>query len=249
MNNEFDDVLEEIEISGGKEFKENVFLNKKDHFKIGKTREFVVTRGFATRQFFKNKTLICKSFDAKTGRKRTSTGWAKEMDDCSECGYAKGKNIGTDDQKDKIQCDVGYTLLFEHENPSKQYCLNINRSSYINLDKYKKELLKMGLVIQQVITGVTREESTKFNGSEFKFNFIRKIDLTYSDLEKEKLNFIITTMKNKQSDAQSVPFIADMLMKMKALSEVGLTKERALVLAKSIADDDDLISEDAEFIV
>jgi hypothetical protein len=188
---------------------------------------------------------MCKSFDGLTGKKKTMEGWSKDPIDCLTCPYNKGISI---DGGDKLKCQLQYAIQFKHEDPSKEYQVSLNQTGMNNLDNYNNELRKMGLRITQVVTSITREESEKYVGSEFKFAFVRETNLTMSELEKVKINSIIEGIKAGESDSLSVPRVADMLMMFKDLKDVGLTKDRALRLATAAANGNSMITEDTEFL-
>jgi hypothetical protein len=182
-----EDVLENLSFSDeiSKDFKTKVYFKPKFDFKIGSEREFVITGGTPVRTFFKNKVPICKSWDGCTGKGKDKEGRFTEEKDCEDCGYRKGiKILGESGDTQLIKCNLNFNVFMEHSDPDKEFCLTLNTESKINLKDYSKELKKMGLVVNQVVTGITREESTRTIGSVFTFRFIRELNIEITDVER-----------------------------------------------------------------
>lgn len=241
-----DNVLQNLNVDNfGTDFKTTVFLKPKMDFKIGREMEFRILSGNMSRVLFKSRSPVCKSWNGETGRQRNADGKYKGEDIiCENCVYLKGINITDGDEVQKIKCQTGYTLILEHPDPDSEYSLNLNMESMGNLDSYSKELARMGLTVKQVITGITREESTKTIGSVFFFRMVRELNIELSEAEKNQLNSMIKMVK--EQGAISAVDVKAMLMKLTALK--GITEERAARLANLIADDKGMITEEAKFV-
>jgi len=242
-----DDVLANLSVENTKTFKESVFIKPKADFKINQTKDFHIVRGFLIRQFFKGKTPMCKSWNGEIGKARDEEGKFRGAEkECKTCPYLNG--VIVEGQEEKIKCNPGYTLILEHPDPEKEYNITINKESQINLENYRSELKKMGLKVDQVITGFTRDESQRSPvGFAFKFNLVRELKLDYTEAEKDSLNEIISSIK-EDGESLSSKKIADILMKYKPLKDAGISQERATRLAVSIADANGMITEEAKFV-
>jgi hypothetical protein len=240
-------VLENVSYSSGKnqEFKEKIYIRPKQDFKIGLEKEFRIVRGNPVRNLFKSKVPVCKSWDGCIGKMKGKEGKFSEERDCEDCGYLAGIVIKGENGDLPIKCQPGYCIILEHPNPDKEYSFTLNTESRINLDNYQKELQKMDLNVDEVVTGITREESTRTNGSVFNFRFIRELVVQLSDDEKSQLNGIISMVKNN-AESISVMEAKEMLMRLTVLR--GISDERALRIATMVADKNGMITENSNFL-
>ena len=222
----FENVLVNEDSENGFVKKSKVYLKPRNDFPINVTKEFRIVDAHPARNLFRAKKPYWISFDGETGRTAASN--YKDTYECKECKYLKGFK---DESGVEHKCQYRCILVFEHDDPEKEYELSVSYGVQKAFSKYVRTLLDDGLDVPNVMTKITRVEPEK--GIGYAYNFERGAVLTIEKTESEAaaLDALVNRVKESGEPMDS-DFAIDLLMKYKSLD--GISRERAQQLVDTV---------------
>jgi hypothetical protein len=203
------------------------YLSAEKDFEIGKVRKLRILRGNASRVLWCHGQVHCRSDDGIHGKLADGDGIL-----CADCKFLNGIEV----KGKRVYCSLRCDLYAEHSDKTMEYKLSIPHRAQMNLTKYVRGLLDMGVDIPDVITEVERVVD-----SDGLYNYIfslaeEKVEDSGQDAfsADERQNAMKLRDQIRQAGEQMpVDEFADTLPYMPGLETIS--HERALALAESLA--------------
>jgi len=190
-------------------------------FPFNVTKMYRITHGQPSRVMFRDNKLVCTTEDCVTGMQVDG-----KPQECANCEYRRSG-----------ECAYKCLIYFEHKDPGKEYVLAVPYAAQYALSEYVKLLLADDLDAPDVITAITRIK-TDDGKSTYKFELADTIKeeevLELTEVEQESIDDLVAQLKLREM-TMDVEEFANTLPYTDAL--VGISTERALAIAKSIAKD------------